>query len=169
MKYITTVNNQTFEIEINSDVALLVNGEVRDVDFKATEGQHAIYSLLIDNKSYEAVVEFRDGNYQVLISGDLYEVEVIDERRRRLAEVAGSGLGGGQSGELVVRSPMPGAIVAIPVQEGQEVKKGQTIIVLESMKMEVTIVANRVGRVREVRCVEGRPVSAGEPLVIIEI
>jgi biotin carboxyl carrier protein len=165
MKYITTVNNQTFEIEINSDGKLFVNGEHRDVDFKATEGQHGIFSLLIDNKSYEAVVEFRDGNYQVLISGDLYEVEVIDERRKRLSEMAGSGLGGGQSGELVVRSPMPGAIVAIPVHEGQEVKKGQTIIVLESMKMENELKAPRDGIVARIHVKQGDGVEQNKALI----
>ena len=49
-----------------------------------------------------------------------------------------------------------------------EVKEGDPLVILESMKMEVTIVANRPGKVREVRCVEGRPVNAGETLVVLE-
>jgi len=48
------------------------------------------------------------------------------------------------------------------------VKDGDPLVILESMKMEVTVVANRPGKVREVRCVEGRPVNAGETLIVIE-
>ena len=46
--------------------------------------------------------------------------------------------------------------------------EGQPLVILESMKMEVTVVATRAGKVREVRCVEGRPVAAGETLIVIE-
>jgi urea carboxylase len=41
-------------------------------------------------------------------------------------------------------------------------------VILESMKMEVTVLSTRTGKVREVRCAEGRPVNAGEILVVIE-
>jgi hypothetical protein len=56
MKYFTTVNGQTYEVEINREGEVKVNGEVRHVDFKHM-GVNRIYSLLIDNQSFEAVVE----------------------------------------------------------------------------------------------------------------
>lgn len=112
MKYITTVNDEKYEIEIKGDV-VVINGVERAVDFKSM-GKHDIYSLIIDNQSFEAVVEHHDNNqYDVLIIGDLYEVNVTDERELRLANAAG-GLAA-PTGEVIVRSPMPGLIVEVPV------------------------------------------------------
>ena len=52
--------------------------------------------------------------------------------------------------------------------EGVPVEVGQVLVVLESMKMEVSIASGRSGIVREIRCAEGRPVQAGEVLIVIE-
>jgi urea carboxylase len=72
------------------------------------------------------------------------------------------------AGCIGVPTHIPGNIWKISVSDGTVVKAGDPLVVLESMKMEVTIVASRSGTVREVRCVEGRPVNAGETLVVIE-
>jgi len=82
MKYQTLVNGQTFDIEINEDGRILVNGEVRAVDFRALR-QGELYSMLLDHRSYEAVVDERDDLYHVLLAGDMYDVQVTDERSRR--------------------------------------------------------------------------------------
>src|SRR5688572_10445395 len=83
MKYQTIVNGKTYEIEIIEDGRLLVNGEERELDFRVLrEGE--LYSLLLDNHSFEAVVDERDDLYHVLMAGNLYEVKVTDERSRRL-------------------------------------------------------------------------------------
>lgn len=72
------------------------------------------------------------------------------------------------AGCVAVPSHIPGNIWRIAVAVGDAVKDGDPLVILESMKMEVTVVANRPGKVRDVRCVEGRPVNAGETLVVIE-
>jgi urea carboxylase len=66
-----------------------------------------------------------------------------------------------------VPAHIPGNIWKVNVSPGSVVKEGDSLVIIESMKMEVTVVANRAGKVREVRCVEGRPVSAGETLVVL--
>ena len=63
---------------------------------------------------------------------------------------------------------IPGNIWKISVAAGDVVKDGDPLVILESMKMEVTVVSNRAGKIREVRCVEGKPVNAGETLVVLE-
>ena len=73
------------------------------------------------------------------------------------------------AGCVAVTSHIPGNIWKITVAAGDVVKDGDPLVILESMKMEVTVVANRPGKVREIRCVEGRPVSAGETLIVIEL
>jgi urea carboxylase len=63
---------------------------------------------------------------------------------------------------------IPGNVWKILVEPGAAVAEGDALVVLESMKMEVTVAASRAGKVREVRCLEGKPVNAGETLVVLE-
>ena len=71
-------------------------------------------------------------------------------------------------GCVATPSHIPGNIWKILVSADDAVTEGQALVILESMKMEVTVVASRAGKVREIRCAEGRPVNAGETLVVIE-
>jgi urea carboxylase len=67
-----------------------------------------------------------------------------------------------------VSAHIPGNVWKIHAAPGARVQADEPLLILESMKMEITVVAPRAGRVREVRCAEGRPVNAGETLVVIE-
>ena len=67
-----------------------------------------------------------------------------------------------------VKSPIPGVILDIKVKEGDEVKKGQTIIILEAMKMENSINADKDGKVTAINVSKGESVLEGTDLVIIE-
>ncbi len=72
------------------------------------------------------------------------------------------------TGCTAVPAHIPGNVWKIATAAGATVREGEPLVILESMKMEVTVVASRAGKIREVRCVEGRPVSAGETLIVIE-
>ncbi len=67
----------------------------------------------------------------------------------------------------VVKSPMPGNILKINVAQGQSVKEGDTLIVLEAMKMENDVVAPRDGTVAQIVVTNGAVVETGSPLVIL--
>jgi biotin carboxyl carrier protein len=95
----------------------------------------------------------------------LYTVRVIDERAKRLAEAAG--VFTPATGELHVKSPMPGLIVAVPVKEGDVVQKGQVVIVLESMKMENELKASRDGTIVAVKVAPRQTVEQGQVLLVI--
>lgn len=163
MKYLTTVNGQTFEVEINQDGRITINGEERSVDFQTISS--ALFSALIDNHSYEALVEEREGYYNVLMLGELYDVEVADERQQRLLR-ASTGFEAAQ-GELSIRAPMPGLIVAVSAVEGATVAQGASVCVLESMKMENDIKAPRAGTVSHVYVAKGDRVEQNKVLVTI--
>jgi len=164
MKYQTIVNGQTFDVEINEDGRILVNGEERVVDFRELR-RGELYSVLLDHRSFEAVIEERDDLYHVLMAGDLYEVKVTDERSRRL-ESAFMAFGD-TGGEASIRAPMPGLIVRVPVVEGQAVVKGETVIILESMKMENELKSPRDGTVHRVNVEPGDSVEQNRVLVTI--
>lgn len=164
MKYQTIVNGQTFDVEINEDGRILVNGEERVVDFRELR-RGELYSALLDHRSFEAVIEERDDLYHVLMAGDLYEVKVTDERSRRLE---GAFMAFGDSGgEVSIRAPMPGLIVRVPVTEGQTVAKGETVVILESMKMENELKSPRDGTVHRVNVGVGDSVEQNRVLVTI--
>src|SRR5690349_11212695 len=143
MKYVTTVNNKRFEIEILADGSITVDGKKRDVDFRALGP--AMYSILAENVSHELTIEERDDEIEVLMRGRLYSNHVLDERALLMAQRSG-GMAS-ESGEINIKSPMPGLIVAVKAEVGQEVKTGDTVVILESMKMQNELKAARDGHV----------------------
>ena len=67
-----------------------------------------------------------------------------------------------------MRSPMPGRITLVRVKAGDRVAAGDTLVVVEAMKMENELKASRAGTVRDVRVQPGQPVNAGDVLVVVE-
>ena len=166
MKYITTVDDKVFTIEINDDKRVIVDGVEYAVDFESVNGQ-PVYSLLINGRSYEAYVsENEDENdWQVLIRGDLFTATVEDEREKRLRATAGAV--SSSTDEFNLRAPMPGLIVAVPVTEGQAVHKGEILIVLESMKMQNELKCPRDGTVGRIKAKAGDNVEHNQVLLTV--
>ncbi len=164
MKYITTVNGQEFEVEILDEHRVAVNGEVYAVDIAAVSGR-PLYSLLANNHSFEGYVYAEEGLWQVLMGGTLYEALVEDEQLRRL-RLAGGG-GGKERGPFLLKAPMPGLVVAVPVTKGQEVKKGDVLVVLESMKMQNELKSGKDGKVEKVKVEVGQTVDQGQVMISV--
>lgn len=164
MKYYAKVDDQEFVIEVGQDNQITVNGEPYEMDFQQMPGS-GVTSLIIGNHSLEAVVEEKDNAWQVLIKGDLYEVAVDDERSRRLASARGD-LAAAE-GDAVVRSPMPGIVIAVSVVEGEQVAKGDKVVILESMKMENELRSPREGIISQIKVEPGANVEKDQVLVVI--
>lgn len=162
MKYVTIINDQQFEIEILKDGSLIVNGKPHEVDFLGLGS--SLYSIISDKRSLEVVIEEeQSGQYAVLVNGRLYEGQVLDQRALLMAQRKG---GLGQAvGEL--HSPMPGLIVVVPVEVGQEVTQGQTVAILESMKMQNELKAPRSGIIESIQVSAGNTVDKGTLLLVI--
>lgn len=162
MKYVTIINNEQYEIEIDKDGGILVNGEARDFNFLNLGG--SLYSVITQNKSLEAVIDDEDNKIEVMMNGRLYETQVLDERALLMAQRRG-GLGGG-SGE--VHAPMPGLIVKVVVTDGQEVEQGQTLVILESMKMQNELKSPTDGTVKAIHIEASQSVNKNDLLIEIE-
>lgn len=163
--YVATINGQEYRVEILGEGKVAVNGKVYDVDFRPI-GEQSLYSLLASGRSYEANIVFMDGVWEVLLEGVLYVVQVEDERERRLRTQAGREL----TSQVLVRikSPMPGLVVDVRVRPGDEVEKGQVLLLLESMKMQNEIRAPRKGMVLEVHVEPGQSVNQNQVLVELQ-
>ncbi|MBX3170349.1 MAG: acetyl-CoA carboxylase biotin carboxyl carrier protein subunit [Candidatus Eremiobacteraeota bacterium] len=105
-----------------------------------------------------------DGNrYQIWLSGQIYEVELASSGPKR------AGADAAQSNERVVKSSMPGTILAVKVKKGEEVEAGQALIIMESMKMELTLGSPRAGKVARVLVHPGKMVELGATLLELEV
>src|SRR5687767_13428720 len=164
MKYITTVGDKEFLVEVVDEKHISINGKIVEVDFESVSGQ-PVYSLIVDGKSHESYVQQGDDNWQVLLRGRLYPVTVEDEREKRLRAAAGGGVA--ETGEFRLRAPMPGLVVAIPVEEGQPVQKGQVLLILESMKMQNELKSPRDGTIGRIRVKAGETVEQKQTLLSV--
>lgn len=161
MKYVTIINNEQYEIEIDKDGGVLLNGEPRDVDFLNLGG--SLYSVITQNQSLEVVIDDEDNKIEVMMNGRLYETQVLDERALLMAQRKG-GLGN-NSGE--VNSPMPGLIVKVSVENDQNVHQGQTVVILESMKMQNELKAPISGTITAIHIEAGQTVDKNALLIEI--
>ncbi len=162
MKYVTKIGGQQFIIDINQAGEITVDGEVINVDMQKMEDT-TMYSMIIEGESHDIRMNEGDGFFEVQVSGEIYHVEVEDERSRLLASVKrGPTL---ESGEIHIKAPMPGVVVDVTVKQGQRVVKDDIVLVLESMKMQNEFKAPRDGVVHLVRVKPGDTVDQNEVLL----
>ncbi|HVX65094.1 MAG TPA: biotin/lipoyl-containing protein [Bryobacteraceae bacterium] len=159
MKLTTTLDGRTLELELEREGDLWrANGRTASV----LEVEPGIYSVLLDDRSYEARIEPRDDAWAVTIGRRRFLIAVADPRRRsRKPRPAGEG-------RQAVVSPMPGKVVRVLVASGDSVEAGQGLIVIEAMKMQNELKAPRAGRVSALTAREGATVAAGDALAVIE-
>jgi len=122
------------------------------------DGQQTVAA--VDGSGAKLTVEIRRPGADPL----LLAVEVTDARRAKIAAPARAG---NDTAPVTMRSPIPGRVVKLLVKLDDTVKAGQTVVVLEAMKMENELRAPRAGRVSAVRCTEGTAVETGQDLVTI--
>jgi biotin carboxyl carrier protein len=100
----------------------------------------------------------------VVINGHRYGFEVEDPRSLQ----GRRGVGGTAQGPRPVKAPMPGRVVRLLVEVGDEVVEGQGVVVIEAMKMQNELKASKAGRVARVGVLVGDTVGSGDVLVVIE-
>jgi len=162
MKYIAEVDGLDFPVEIIDEHHVRFGDEVLEVDLAAVSGQ-PLYSLIVNNESYEGYVYADEDRWQVHLLGQFYQVRVEDERENHLRSAGQVAAHAGV--EFVLKAPMPGLVVAVPVSEGQQVEKGQTLVILESMKMQNELRAPQAGTVARLRVKAGESVQQKQTLL----
>jgi biotin carboxyl carrier protein len=119
-----------------------------------------IWSILIDGRSYGVALGHAS---EVSVNGRVFHVEAFDPRGLRGRRATQE-----SSGPQAVAALMPGQVIRVLVEAGQEVEAGQGLIVVEAMKMQNEMNPPRAGRVAAVKAAAGATVSAGDVLVVIE-
>jgi biotin carboxyl carrier protein len=121
-------------------------------------------SILIEEKSFRVyLVNENDKRYVYFQGQNLTVQEPLDERGSALAGVEGS-----QEDKLTVKAPMPGKVIKINVKESDEIRKNQTLAIVEAMKMENEIKSAIDGFVKKIHVSEGDLVDSEKPLIELE-
>ena len=164
MKYYSRVGQNEYEVEI-IDGKVFIDGEAVEVDLRQS-GAPELYSLLYNGRSFEMLIEAERFAYGVTMRGERFEVQVEDERTRRLN--VGRKMVSIPEGELPIRAPIPGLVVRVLVEVGQSVTDEQPLILLEAMKMENEIRSIRSGVVKQISCTAGQRVEQNAVLIVLE-
>ena len=187
MRYVASVGEQSVTIEVTDDDhqrQVSFEDERLDVDWQVVGGaalrpalgsDTGHYSLMVGGDSYDVYVRAvpqgppgaasgAEQVFEVSLAGQPYVVRLEDERTQKLAGLAGAGH---EHGEAVVLAPMPGLVSNIMVDVGQSVERGQTVVVLEAMKMENDLGAPRSGLIRSILVTKGQAVNQAQVLAII--
>ncbi|HEY3873975.1 MAG TPA: biotin/lipoyl-containing protein [Candidatus Kapabacteria bacterium] len=148
------------------------NGEWREIplaETDVTEIGEGHFLVTIENRQVE-VFALPDGRLSDGLALDGTELKIETERERIIRErFQQSGPSGTvRMGTHVVKAPMPGLVRSIKVQQGDAVERATTVVVLEAMKMENSILAGAKGRIKTVFATEGNSVEKNAPLLEIE-
>jgi biotin carboxyl carrier protein len=165
MKFAATVGSRTHTVDVtqeNGRYRVTLGDQVWEVDARLTA--HGLYSLLIDGVSHVADVDDRAGECVVEVGGETYSIQV-EEHTRHIIRTRGGAAGG--AGGQTLKAPLPGKITHVAVRAGDAVTAGQSLLVIEAMKMENELKAAAAGTVREVRVSAGQAVNAGDVLLVI--
>lgn len=184
MAYISSISERNYTIETTENDQqreITIDGLARHIDWrqiaplaadaKGLIAQGGRYTLLIEGRSYEIFVrrlhkpdETAGLTYEIFLADQRFEVHVEDERSRALL---GSLASAKETGEVKVRAPMPGLVLNVAKQPGEHVERGETVAVLEAMKMENDLATPHGGTIKEVLVRQGQTVNQGDILVVI--
>jgi 3-methylcrotonyl-CoA carboxylase alpha subunit len=158
----------TLSFEGEDETAVRVAGTAERFKMGTGDAVHAVtthrhddrtWSVAVDDRVTRAIVLGHDRSLRIAVGGERHAFAWIDP----LAAGAASG-----NEDTRPVSPMPGRVVAVHVSEGEAVENGQTLLVLEGMKMEYTLKAATAGKIAKLLCARGDMVEAEAPLVEID-
>lgn len=167
MELIVRNNGEETRVEVETQgttYLVRLRGREFSVDSVATNG--AVRSLVIEGQQFEVAVRSEGvGRYQISHQGSIDEVEVLDPLTYLVEQTSARR---GEAGAHKVTAYMPGRVVEVLVEEGEQVRAGQGLVVLEAMKMENEIQAEHDAVVGRVFVSAGQAVEGGDPLFELE-
>lgn len=165
MKYTAIIEGKRIDVELMNGTGRTIEADVAGQRYvlDRQDVANGVFWFNWNNRSVDVSVTAQDDTYVVLIDGLAIPVEIEDPRTalRKAAQH-------GHAGEVQLRTPMPGKVVKVLVQQGAEVEANQGLLVIEAMKMQNEIKSPKRGRVKRLAVQEAATVNAGELLAIVE-
>ncbi len=141
----------------------VVNADGRELDVELVAVGEGRYVLVADGEVTDVVIARDGARRYVAVNG--YVIALDEGGEERAGAVAEEVVAGVQT----IRAPMPGKVVKVAAAAGDAVAKGQTVVVVEAMKMEHRLAAAGPGVIKSILCAEGRNVAAAEALAEVEV
>ncbi|MCX6282327.1 MAG: biotin/lipoyl-binding protein [Bacteroidetes bacterium] len=169
MAYEVNLGNRSAKVEVlnrdGNNVLLDIDGHKYDVDIAMVE--RGVYSILYNGHSYNIELIEGDSSKKYIVNtfAKTFNVEIVDAESKYINSRK---QGMAQEEENFVASPMPGKVVKIPVRVGEQVAAGQTLIVVEAMKMQSEFKASHDKTVLEILVKEGDTVNAHQLMMKLE-
>jgi acetyl/propionyl-CoA carboxylase alpha subunit len=161
MRYRCQVDGQVYEINIERQGELsIAMVEGLQVPFQVLDSQPGELSLLVEGRPLRLYWAADGDKKWISLRGCTYLVEKPASANRRTRSE--------RPGEHIAHAPMPARLRSVMVQVGDHVEKGQTLLVLEAMKMEIRIQAQHAGRVARLLAQEGQTVQKDDPLLELQ-
>ncbi|MXW17542.1 MAG: biotin/lipoyl-binding protein [Gemmatimonadetes bacterium] len=174
-RYVVSLLGERHDVEVRSDGTVLIDGRPARASLASTNSAQSAgrervqgigdgYSLLLDGASFALRAHGgRGGAWHLELDGRCVSAEVLDPRAHRIRRL--SAKAGADSKVAPLRAPMPGLVVQVAVDEGQEVEAGDTVLIVEAMKMENELRAPAAARVKRLLAAPGDAVEKGQLLV----
>ncbi len=166
--YQVTIGERTLRVQVRREESAVFvrvdDGPETAADLRALHG--SVHALSLGEQQLEVAASVATDEVRLAVHGLEYVAQVVDEAHARLAAVAGARGPGHAHVEL--KAPMPGLLVRVLCQEGDDVQAGQPLAVLQAMKMENELALPRGGRVRKVNVQPGQTVEQNQVLVVLE-
>jgi biotin carboxyl carrier protein len=161
--YQATINNHLYEVH-STEAGFQVDGELLKWDIAPISDGH--YHVLLRNKSYRAEIVRVDTiakSVVIKINGDVFTVNLKSKFDLLLEKM---GINNTSANKLnFIKAPMPGLIIDLKIKPGDEVKKGDVLLILEAMKMENILKSPGDGIVKTVKVKKGDSVEKSQLLV----
>jgi len=163
------VGDRQAEVELinkeGNKVQITVDGKMYDVDVVMVE--NGVYSIIHNNKSYniELVKGETAKNYNVNTLYNSISLEIVDSQAKYIKSRQKDDIDESQD---KIFSPMPGKVVKIPVNKGDQVVAGTTVIIVEAMKMQSEYKVKRDSIIKDILVKEGDTVDGNQTLIVLE-
>ncbi|VAX18754.1 hypothetical protein MNBD_IGNAVI01-2229 [hydrothermal vent metagenome] len=159
------VGNKKLEIQIISKNEILLNWKKYNITLNKLNND--LYQLSFENKQYQLYVkEIQSGHFQTVIEGEDHVIHMQTKLEAEANKLLKKNSNSNSNNK--VTAPMNGLVVKVNKNVGEKVEIGESLIVLEAMKMENEIKSLSDGIVKTVNCLVGNSVDKGELLFIIE-
>jgi biotin carboxyl carrier protein len=165
MIYEVTIAEKTYRVELargDSGWRCRLNGHELPLD--VVPAQDGVLSLLVNGKSYEVRQESTGQETTIAVGPERFSVSVRDPRSFRSRARSGAAA----QGVKKITAPMPGKVVRLLAATGSPVEAGQSVIVIEAMKMQNELKAPKSGVIKKINVQEGTAVDAGQTLAEVE-
>jgi oxaloacetate decarboxylase alpha subunit len=167
VRLLATAGGATHTVEVeeaNGTGLVRVKVDEREYLIDVATPFPGFYALIVDGKVFSAFVSQRRGKHEVQMAHLSASVEVGPAQGQRPSAKSAAPVSGRQE----ITAPMSGRVVQVLVQNGQTVQDGESLVIIEAMKMETEIRAVARGQVKDIRVQPGVAVESGQLLLIVE-